>query len=216
MLKKQEIIVRAKEAIIDFDDKAAKRIASEALAAGIDPAELIEEGFTAAMTAVAEEFAAGTLFLPHVIAAVDAMQSAIDILLPDMEKISAKINSKGTVVIGTIEGDIHSIGKDIVAAPLQIAGYNVVDLGRDVPIECYVKKAKDVKADVVASSALMTITMIDQIRIEEQLNDAGFRHNLKTMIGGAPVTQEWADKIGADIYAKNAGDAVSKINALFA
>ncbi len=215
MLNKQEIIAKAKEAIMEFDDKAAKNIANEALAAGIHPAELIEEGFKVAMTSLGEQFEAGTLYLPHIIAAVDAMQAAIDILLPEMEKMGAETKSRGTVVIGTIEGDIHSIGKDIVATALRIAGYNVVDLGSDVPIESYVEKAREVKADVVASSALMTITMINQMRIEEQLNEAGFRHNVKTMVGGAPVTQEWADRIGADIYAENSGDAVNKINALF-
>jgi trimethylamine corrinoid protein len=216
MLNKQEIIAKAKEAIMEFDDKAAKNIANEALAAGIHPAELIEEGFKVAMTSLGEQFEAGTLYLPHIIAAVDAMQAAIDILLPEMEKMGAETKSRGTVVIGTIEGDIHSIGKDIVATALRIAGYNVVDLGSDVPIESYVEKAREVKADVVASSALMTITMINQMRIEQQLNEAGFRHNVKTMVGGAPVTQEWADRIGADIYAENSGEAVNKINALFA
>ncbi|WP_319508685.1 B12-binding domain-containing protein [uncultured Methanolobus sp.] len=216
MLKRQEIIAKAKQSIMEFDDIAAKKVAKEALEAGIDPAEIIEEGFTAAMELVGERFAEGILFLPHVIAAVYAMQAAIDILLPEMEKMGSETKSRGTVVIGTIEGDIHSIGKDIVATALRIAGYNVVDLGSDVPIESYVEKAREVKADVVASSALMTITMINQMRIEEQLNEAGFRHNVKTMVGGAPVTQEWADRIGADIYAENSGDAVNKINALFA
>ncbi len=213
MLNKQEIIAKAKEAVMKFDDMAAKEVAKKALDAGIDPEELIEQGFTAAMTTVGEQFAAGKLFLPHVSAAVDAMQAAIEILLPEMEKTGSTPKSRGTVVIGTIEGDIHSIGKDIVVTALKLAGYNVVDLGRDVPIESYVKKAKEVKADVVASSALMTITMINQGRIEEELKDAGFRNNVKTMVGGAPVTKEWAYNIGADIYAENAGDAVDKITA---
>lgn len=215
MVEKQEIISKAKEAIMRFDDKAAKAIAEEALVSGIDPEELIEEGFTAAMTDVGERFAAGELFLPHVIAAADAMQAAIEILTPGPERTGAGTMSRATIVIGTIEGDIHSIGKDIVATMLRIAGYDVVDLGRDVPIESYVKMAKEVKADIVASSALMTITMINQIQIEEQLREAGLRANLKTMVGGAPVTQDWADRIGADIYAENAADAVKKINVLF-
>jgi trimethylamine corrinoid protein len=216
MFKNQEIISKAKEAILDFDDKAAEMIAKEALEAGIDPLELIEVSFTGAMVDVGEQFAAGKLFLPHMLAAVDATQAAMSILLPEIEKMGSKINFKGTVVIGTIEGDIHSVGKDIVATALIIAGYNVVDLGRDVPIEHYVKKAQEVNADVVASSALMTITMINQMRIEEQLTEAGLRNSVKTMVGGAPVTQEWADRIGADIYAENARNAVDKINALLA
>lgn len=141
------------------------------------------------MLEVGEKFGAGELFLPHVIAAADAMQAAINILTPELERISTQTKSKATVVIGTIEGDIHSIGKDIVATMLKIAGYKVVDLGRDVHIKTYVEKAKELKADIVASSALMTTTMVSQIQIEEQLKEAGIRANLKTMIGGAPVTQ---------------------------
>ena len=215
MVTKAEIIEKAKEAILEFDDEAAEAVAQEALDAGINPAELIEEGFTAAMTNVGERFGAGELFLPHVIAAADAMQAAINILTPELEKMSAQTKSKATVVIGTIEGDIHSIGKDIVATMLKIAGYKVVDLGRDVPIKKYVEKARELKADLVASSALMTTTMVSQIQIEEQLKESGLRESLKTMVGGAPVTQAWADKIGASIYAENAADAVTKLNALF-
>jgi trimethylamine corrinoid protein len=215
MVTKTDIIAKAKEAILDFDDEAAGDVAKEALASGVSPAELIEEGFTAAMLEVGEKFGAGELFLPHVIAAADAMQAAINILTPELERTSTQTKSKATVVIGTIEGDIHSIGKDIVATMLKIAGYKVVDLGRDVHIKTYVEKAKELKADIVASSALMTTTMVNQIQIEEQLKEAGIRADLKTMIGGAPVTQAWADKIGADIYAENAEDAVAKLNALF-
>lgn len=215
MVTKTDIIARAKEAILDFDDEAAGEVAKEALAAGINPAELIEESFTAAMLEVGEKFGAGELFLPHVIAAADAMQTAINILTPELERTSTQTKYKATVVIGTIEGDIHTIGKDIVATMLKIAGYKVVDLGRDVPVKTYVERAKEVKADVVASSALMTTTMVNQIQIEEQLKESGIRTDLKTMIGGAPVTQAWADKIGADIYAENAEDAVAKLNALF-
>ncbi|MDN5309081.1 MAG: trimethylamine corrinoid protein [Methanolobus sp.] len=200
---------------MEFDDRAATEVAGEALDAGISPAELIEDGYTAAMNEIGELFAKGRIFLPHVIAASEAMQGAIKTLTPELEKTSARTRSRGTIVIGTIEGDIHSIGKDIVATMLRIAGYQVFDLGRDVPIISYVEKAKEVKADIVASSALMSITMINQIQVEEQLKEAGLRTNLKTMVGGAPVTLEWARRIGADIYAENAGDAVNKVNALF-
>jgi trimethylamine corrinoid protein len=213
--KKQDILERAKRAIMEFDDRAATQVAEEALDAGISPAELIEDGYTAAMNEVGELFAKGKMFLPHVIAASEAMQGAIKTLMPELERTNAQTKSKGTIVIGTIEGDIHSIGKDIVATMLRIAGYKVYDLGSDVPIMSYIEKAKEVKADIIASSALMSITMINQIQIEEQLKEAGLRASLKTMVGGAPVTLEWARRIGADIYAENAGDAVSKINASF-
>ncbi|AYK14741.1 cobalamin B12-binding domain-containing protein [Methanosarcina flavescens] len=213
MASKEEIIAKAKEAITEFDEEMAAEVAEEALAAGIDPVELIEKGYTAGMEEVGEQFEQGSLFLPHVIAAAEAMKAGINIITPEMEKRKSETKNLGTVVIGTIEGDIHSIGKDIVASMLNIAGFKVVDLGRDVPIKNYVDAVKEHNPVVVASSALMTTTMVNQIQIEEQLKEAGIRDQVKTMVGGAPVTQDWADKIGADIYGESANDAVAKVKA---
>jgi trimethylamine corrinoid protein len=213
MASKEEIIARAKEAITEFDEEMAAEVAEEALAAGIDPVELIEKGYTAGMQEVGEQFEQGSLFLPHVIAAAEAMNAGINVIAPEMEKRKSETKSLGTVMIGTIEGDIHSIGKDIVASMLNIAGFKVVDLGRDVPIKTFVEKAKEIKPHIIASSALMTTTMVNQIQIEEQLKEAGIRDQVKTMVGGAPVTQDWADKIGADIYGESATDSVSKVKA---
>ncbi|MHC1755764.1 MAG: methyltransferase cognate corrinoid protein [Methanosarcina sp.] len=213
MASKEEIIARAKDAITDFDDELAAEVAGEALVAGIDPVELIEKGFTAGMQEVGEKFEQGTLFLPHVLAAAEAMNAGMEVIKPEMERRKSQTKSLGTVVIGTIEGDIHSIGKDIVASMLNIAGFKVVDLGRDVPIKTFVEKAKEIKPQIIASSALMTTTMINQIQIEEQLKEAGIRGQIKTMVGGAPVTQDWADKIGADLYGESATDVVSKVKA---
>ncbi|SFM71036.1 cobalamin B12-binding domain-containing protein [Methanolobus profundi] len=215
MATKEEIISKAKAAILDFDDEAAAAAAQEGLDADVDPVDLIQDGFTAAMNEVGDQFEAGTLFLPHVIAASEAMSAGVAVLTPALEAKGAETASKGTIVIGTIEGDIHSIGKDIVATMLKIAGFKVVDLGRDVAIGKYVEAVKANSADVVASSALMTTTMVSQIQIEEQLKEAGVRDSVKTMVGGAPVTQDWATKIGADVYGENATDVVSKLNAMF-
>ncbi len=213
MANKDAIIAKAKDAITDFDDELAAEVAAEALAAGIDPVELIEKGFTAGMQEVGEQFEQGTLFLPHVLAAAEAMNAGIEVIKPEMEKRKSQTKSLGTIVIGTIEGDIHSIGKDIVASMLNIAGFKVVDLGRDVPIKTFVEKAKEIKPQIIASSALMTTTMVNQIQIEEQLKEAGIRGQVKTMVGGAPVTQDWADKIGADLYGESATDVVNKVKA---
>jgi trimethylamine corrinoid protein len=213
MASKEEIIAKAKNAITEFDEDIAAEVAAEALDAGIDPVELIEKGFTAGMQEVGEQFEQGSLFLPHVLAAAEAMKAGIEVIKPEMEKRKSETKSLGTIVIGTIEGDIHSIGKDIVASMLNIAGFKVVDLGRDVPIKTFVEKAKEVKPQIVASSALMTTTMINQIQIEEQLKAAGIRGQLKTMVGGAPVTKDWADKIGADLYGESANDVISKVRA---
>jgi trimethylamine corrinoid protein len=213
MANNEAIIAKAKDAITDFDDELAAEVAAEALAAGIDPVELIEKGFTAGMLEVGEQFEQGTLFLPHVLAAAEAMNAGIEVIKPEMERRKSQTKNLGTIVIGTIEGDIHSIGKDIVASMLNIAGFKVVDLGRDVPIKTFVEKAKEIKPQIIASSALMTTTMVNQIQIEEQLKEAGIRGQVKTMVGGAPVTQDWADKIGADIYGESATDVVSKVKA---
>jgi trimethylamine corrinoid protein len=214
-MTKEEIIARAKAAILDFDDEEAEEAAEEALEEGIDVLEIIENGFTAAMNEVGDKFESGELFLPHLIAASEAMTAGMNILTPAIEK-GAGEKKIGTVVIGTIEGDIHSIGKDIVATMLKIAGFEVVDLGRDVAINAYVDAVKENDADVVGSSALMTTTMVSQIQVEEALKEAGLRDKVKTMVGGAPVTQDWADKIGADVYAENANDAVAKLKGMFA
>ena len=210
MANKDEIIAMAKEAIMEFDSEMAEEAAAEAIKAGLNPVEVIEHGFTAAMSEVGAQFEQGKLFLPHVLAASEAMNAGIAVLKPEMEKVKAQTQSKGIVIIGTIEGDIHSIGKDIVASMLGIAGFEVIDLGRDVPIKTFVEKVKELHPLIVGSSALMTTTMVNQIQIEEQLKEAGVRGNVKTMVGGAPCTQDWADKIGADIYGESATDAVLK------
>jgi len=212
MASKDEVIAMAKEAILEFDGEMAEEAAQEGLKAGVSPVEIIE-AYASAMGEVGVDFEKGKLFLPHVLAASEAMNMGIAVLKPEMEKTKAKTTSKGVIIIGTIEGDIHSIGKDIVASMLGIAGFDVVDLGRDVPITTFVEKVKELNPIIVGSSALMTTTMVNQIQIEEQLKAAGVRGSVKTMVGGAPVTQAWADKIGADIYGESATDAVSKVKA---
>lgn len=214
MASKDEIIEKAKNSILNYDVNEAENAAKEAIGEKVSPLDVIEKGFTEAMNIIGEQFENGEVFLPHVLAAAEAMNAGIAVLKPEMDRLSAKVESKGKVLIGTIEGDIHSIGKDIVVSMLGIAGFEVIDLGKDVAITKFVDEAKVHKADVVASSALMTTTMICQITLEEQLKEAGMRDNVKTMVGGAPCTQAWADQIGADIYAENANDAVAKLKAL--
>ncbi|RSD33133.1 MAG: trimethylamine corrinoid protein, partial [Methanohalophilus sp.] len=209
----EELQERGKAAVMDFDEDAVVEVAEECISAGLDPVALIQEGFTAGMNEIGDQFEQGTLFLPHVIAASEAMSAGVEVLTPELEKLSTKSENKGTIAIGTIEGDIHTIGKDIVATMLKIAGFNVINLGRDVPIADYVNAVKENKPDILGSSALMTTTMVLQTQVEEQLKEAGLRDGVKTMVGGAPVTQDWANKIGADIYAENAADAVTKCKA---
>ncbi len=193
-------------------DEAVK-VAREALEAKADPLEVIEKGFTAAMRMVGDKFERGELFLPDVLIASEAVKKAVAILKPSIENAKKK-EKIGTVVIGTVEGDVHEIGKGIVSLMLQVSNFEVHDLGRDVPLEKFVEKAKEVKADIVGSSALMTTTMSGQKELEQMLKDAGIRAKVKTIIGGAPITASWAKKIGADGYAENAGEAINRTQEL--
>ncbi|WP_440953008.1 methyltransferase cognate corrinoid protein [Methanococcoides sp. FTZ1] len=215
MVTQDELNEKGKAAVMDFDGDVVAEIAEECISAGLDPIDLIQNGFTAGINEVGTQFEQGSLFLPHIIAASEAMSAGVEVLTPVLENLSAQAEDKGTVAIGTIEGDIHTIGKDIVATMLKVAGFNVIDLGRDVPIADFVEVVKEKKPAIVGSSALMTTTMVLQLQVEEQLKEAGVRDTVKTMVGGAPVTQDWANRIGADIYAENASDAVVKCKAAF-
>ncbi len=212
MTTQEELNENGKAAVMDFDPDTVVEVAEECISANLDIVSLIQDGYTIGMNEIGDQFEQGTLFLPHVIAASEAMSAGVEILTPELEKLGKETENKGTIAIGTIEGDIHTIGKDIVATMLKIAGFKIVDLGRDVTIGEYVQAVKD-GCDIIGSSALMTTTMVLQAQIEEQLKEAGLRDKVLTMVGGAPVTQDWAEKIGADLYAENSADAIIKCKA---
>jgi len=210
------LIEEAKNAVMTYNNKAAAEVANKAIAENADIVELIQNGFTKGMTEVGALFEAKKLYLPHVMAAAAAMNAAMDILSPALEKSGGKVKSElGTVVICTIEGDIHSIGKDIVAIMLKVSGFDVQNIGRDIPIDQIVEACKKFEPVAVGTSALMTSTMTGQKTFEERLKKAGIRDKLLTNVGGAPVTQQWADEIGADLYTENASDAAAKFTAAF-
>jgi len=205
-----EVLEEMKNAVVNFDAEGAVESARKALKMGIDPVEAIEGGLTKGLRIIGERFEKGELFLMHIVAAAEAAKRAIDgILQPEILKRKAERKVLGRVVIGTVAGDIHEIGKNLVAVMLFIAGFEVFDLGRDVPVEEFVKKAKDVKADIVATSALLSTTLLVQQEIIQALEAAGIRDKVKVMVGGAPVTEEWAERIGADGYGADAMEAVS-------
>ena len=212
-MSKEDLIKQARQAVIDGDEEAAEAVAKRIIAEGINPVEIINEALTPAMTEVGDGFANEEISLPGVLIAADAMTKAIEILEPHIpsEEVTQKT---GTVVIGTIEGDIHDIGKRIVATMLRVYGFEVHDLGRDVPIDVFVEKVKELKPDIVGTSSLMTTTMAGQKMLEEKLRKSGLRDNIKTMVGGAATTQEWANKIGCDCYAEDANDTVLKAKEL--
>jgi corrinoid protein of di/trimethylamine methyltransferase len=205
----ENLIGEAIRSIVDGDEDAAIKIADTVIAEGINPIDVINDGFAQGMIKVGDLFAREEYSLPEVLLSADAMQKAIDLLAPHIsaEKVEKKL---GIVVIGTVLGDIHDIGKRIVATMLEVYGFEVHDLGRDVPIEKFIEKTKEVNADIVAASALMTTTMLGQKLLAEALQETGIREKVKLMVGGAAVTQEWADQIGADGYAEEVTEAVEK------
>jgi len=212
-MSKEDLLKQARQAVIEGDEEAAEAVAKKVIAEGINPVEIINEGLSPAMTEVGDGFANEEIPLPGVLVAAEAMTKAIEIMEPHIAKEEVA-ETLGTVVIGTVEGDIHDIGKRIVATMLKVYGFEVHDLGRDVPIDVFVEKAKELKPDILGSSSLMTTTMGGQKILEEKLREIGIRDNFKTMIGGAATTQEWADKIGCDCYAEDANDTVLKAKEL--
>ena len=206
----------AKNAIMKYDNKAAVEVAKKAVAENANLVELIEQGYSAGMTEVGALFEAKKLYLPHVMAAAATMNAAMEVLEPEIaKKGEAAGTGLGTVIICSIEGDIHSIGKDIVAIMLKVAGFNVKNIGRDVPLDTIIQAIKDNNAAAVGTSALMTSTMVGQKTFEEKMKAAGLKDKCLTNVGGAPVTQQWADEIGADLYTENASDAAAKFSAAF-
>ena len=206
-MSKDDLIKAAIEAVVAGDDQSAVNVANRVVAEGLDPMEIIGEGFAAGMIKVGDLFAREDYALPEVLLSADAMQKAMDLLDPHIARQDMK-KRRGVVVIGTVQGDIHEIGKRIVGTMLEVYGFEVHDLGADVPIEKFIEKAKELKADILATSALMTTTMTRQKKLEEALKEAGLRDSVKTMVGGAAVTQEWADLIGADGYGQDVTEAV--------
>lgn len=202
------------QAIIDGDPDAAVELARQALAEGIDPLEAVNKGYLPGMQVVGRDFGAGQLFLPDVVLAAEAMKKASAVLEPDMKKCGAQRQSLGRVVLGTVKGDVHEIGKSLVGTLLSANGFEVYDLGVDVPFEKFAEKAREVDADIVGVSALLTTTMTGQRNVIETLDGAGLRPKVKVMVGGAPVTRSWADEIGADGYSEDAIGAVDVAKAL--
>ena len=204
-----ELFQAMAQSIIDGEVDDARRLAQEALEQGIDPLDAINKGFVVGVNYVGDQYAAGEMFLPDLVLAGEAMKAAVEVLEPEIARRGAERKMLGTVVIGTIEGDIHDIGKTLVATMLSTAGFKVYDLGVDVPVPTFVEKAREVGADIVGVSALLTTTMVKQRDVVEALDDAGLRPKVKVMVGGAPVTQGWADEIGADGYSEDAIGAVA-------
>ena len=207
-----DLFEQAAAAIVDADAAAAEAVARQALEAGIAPGEIMQQGFVAGIGEVGELFESGELFLPELMMSAQAMEAAMGVCNAALGEGGAA--KKAHIVIGTVQGDVHDIGKAIVIAYLKANSYEVTDLGRDVPNEAFLAKAAEANAQVIGMSALLTTTMEEQKKLIAKLREAGEREGYKVIVGGAPCTQRWADQIGADAYAEDASDGVRKIDAL--
>ena len=209
-MEKTEWLKKAAQSILDTDDDAAKEIAQKSLEDGMDPLDMINEGFTEGIRKMGDLFDRGEVFLPGLLIASEAMTAAVEILQAALPEDKQRENL-GVIVIGTVEGDIHDIGKGIMVTMLRVHGYEVHDLGRDIPIGEFVTKARELNADVVGSSAMMTTTQIGQKKLEQALKEAGLRDKVKTMVGGAVATDHWAKRIGADFFGETPQDTIDKL-----
>jgi trimethylamine corrinoid protein len=203
---------QAKNAILTSSKEKALEVIRQAMTEKMNPIDLMNKGFIPGINEVGDRFGYGQLFLPELIQAADVMRAVMEglkELFPEQ-----KDQQMGKIVIGTVEGDIHDIGKTIVVSLFKANGFEVFDLGRDVPTENLIAKAEEVGANIIGTSALLTTTMEAQRRLEAALKSKGLKGKFKTMVGGAPVTQRWADRIGADAYAEDATAAVKKAKQL--
>ncbi|MFY9647733.1 MAG: corrinoid protein [Terriglobales bacterium] len=203
-----------RQSIIDGASDTAVELAQQALAHGVDPLAAVNEGYAAGITFAGDQFGCGQMFLPDLLASAEAMKAAINVLEPEMLKRGSQRAILGKIILGTARGDIHDIGKNLVATILSASGFQIFDLGTSVTPEQFVAKAKEVDADIVGISALLTTTMAGQRAVIEALDRNGLRPRVKAIIGGAAVTQKWAAEIGADGYSRNAIDALELAKSL--
>jgi corrinoid protein of di/trimethylamine methyltransferase len=198
-----------RQSIIDGAPDTASSLAAQAVVAGMAPIDAINHGYVLGMQDVGEQFARGQMYLPDMMASAEAMRAAMAVLDPELRKLGTERPMAGVVVLGTTKGDIHEIGKILVGTLLTAHGFRVHDLGADVAGEKFAAKARELNADIVGVSALLTTTMRNQKSVVEALEKEGLRSQVKVMVGGAPVTRRWAEEIGADGYAKDAMSAVA-------
>ncbi len=203
---------KIKQAVLAGEMEGIAELTNQALAQGIGAREILDQALTPAMDIVGEEYEKGDRYVPEMLISAETMKGAVTILKPLL--VEAGVKARGKVVIGTVEGDLHDIGKDLVAMMLEGAGFEVVNLGVEVTAEEFLKAAKEHEADIIGMSALLTTTMIHMPKVIDTLQQAGLRDKIKVMIGGAPVTQGYADKIGADGYAPDAASATKLAKSL--
>jgi corrinoid protein of di/trimethylamine methyltransferase len=204
--KKEEILKKLAECVVEFDEDGAREWAQKALDEGIDAFEAIMDGLAVGMETVGDLYDQQEYFVPELLMSGDALYAGLDVLKPHIKKESVK--NMGQVVIGTVQGDVHDIGKNIIKLMFEVGGFDVHDLGRDVPLEKFVEEQLRTDSEIVAMSAMMTTTMVGMKKVIEMIKEKN--PNVAIMLGGAPVTQDVADLWGADGYAEKAGNAVQE------
>ncbi len=213
-MDKEELFDKMEKAIIEGDKEEAESLAKEAVKENLDLNEVIEKGCVPGIQKVGDLWEKGEYFLPELITSAECMKAAMEVFKPELKKANIETRSYGKIVIGTVEGDIHDIGKNLVASMLSANGFEVIDLGADVKLEKFIEKSEAENADFICLSALLTTTMLGQKKAIEMLKEKNLFGRFKVLVGGAPVNQKWANDIGADGYAENAMIAVKAVKKL--
>lgn len=203
-----ELLYKITVSIVEGRPDETVDLTRQAIVDGLEPLVIINDGLTTGMNIVGDKFQTGEYYLPHLIIAASGMKQAMALLEPELQSRQQEADTAGIVVIGSVAGDIHEIGKSLVGTMMSANGFQVHDLGVDVSTAAFIAKVKETGADILGLSALLTTTMTVQRQIIRELEEAGIRDQVKIMIGGAPISQDWADKIGADGYAEDAVGAV--------
>jgi trimethylamine corrinoid protein len=216
LVNEKEILGKLYQAVIDYDAEAAKAAAREAIEAGVPIQKALDEGLARGVKEIGDKFEKMEVFLPQLFLAGEAMEAGTKVLEDEIKKKGMTMKTKGTVVIATVQGDIHDIGKNIISAFFKAAGFKVVDIGKDVPVRKIIEAAEAEKADIVALSALISTTKIEQREFVSELKRLGLRDKYVVMVGGAPITGEWSMTIGAEGYARDGAEAVQVAEELLA
>ncbi|MEW5814645.1 MAG: corrinoid protein [Spirochaetota bacterium] len=210
----QKYFDKLAQTVIDGEVEECERLIKEGLEKGVNPLEAIEKGLGKGISKVGDDFGSGIVFLPELIMAADVMKRGAAILDEQIKSTGGKRKALGKMVIGTVKGDIHDIGKSVVASVLQANGYDVTDIGIDIAVEAFIKSVKKNDADCLGMSTLLTLPLQVMGEVIEELKTEGLRNKVKVIVGGCPVTQEFADEIGADAVGFDAADAVKKVGEL--